>query len=81
MAALSLRLPESLHQAAREVASQDGVSINQLVMTALAEKIAALKTADYLAQRAQGADEGDWDTILSQVPDVEPEAFDRWPQK
>ena len=81
MAALSLRLPESLHQAAREVASQDGVSINQLVMTALAEKIAALKTADYLAQRAQGADENDWDTILSQVPDVEPEAFDRLPQK
>jgi len=81
MAALSLRLPESLHQAAREVAEQDGVSINQLVMTALAEKIAALKTADYLAQRAQGADESDWDDILSLVPDVEPEALDRLPQK
>jgi hypothetical protein len=77
MAALSLRLPESLHQAARDVAQQDGVSINQLVMTALAEKIAALKTAEYLHQRAQGADENDWDVILSQVPDVEPEAFDR----
>jgi hypothetical protein len=77
MAALSLRLSESLHQAAREVAQQDGVSINQLVITALAEKIAALKTADYLQERAQGANEADWDEILAQVPDVEPETFDR----
>ena len=79
MTALSLRLPASLHQAAREVAQQDGVSLNQLVMTALAEKVAALKTVDYLQARAQGADEGDWDAILSLVPDVEPEAFDRLP--
>ena len=81
MAALSLRLPTSLHHAAREVAQQDGVSLNQLVMTALAEKVAALKTVDYLQARAQGADEGDWEAILSAVPDVEPAALDRLPRR
>ena len=81
MAALSLRLSESLHQAAREVAQQDGVSINQFISSAVAEKIAALKTVEYLAERAQGADESDWDAILAQVPDVEPEAYDRLPPR
>ena len=81
MAALSLRLSESLHQAAREVAQQDGVSINQFISSAVAEKIAALKTVEYLAERAQGADENDWDAILAQVPDVEPEAYDRLPPR
>lgn len=77
MAALSLRLPESLHHAAREMAQQDGVSLNQLLMTALAEKIAALKTVEYLRERGQGAEEGDWDEILAGIPDIEPEEFDR----
>ena len=80
MAALSLRLPESLHHAARELAQQDGVSINQLVMTALSEKIAALKTENYLRQRAQEANENDWQEILSLVPSGEPEAHDRLPE-
>ncbi len=52
MSTLSLRLPESLHKSVRELAEQEGVSINQLVTTALAEKIAALIAADYLKERA-----------------------------
>jgi len=78
MSALSLRLPESLHQAARELAKEDGVSINQLVTTALAEKISALRTIEYLQERAARADENDWERILAAVPDVEPEEHDRF---
>ena len=37
MSTMSLRLPESLHRKVRELAEQDGVSINQFVTTALAE--------------------------------------------
>lgn len=76
MSAVSLRLPESLHRAAREVAAEDGVSINQFLVSALGEKIAALKTVDYLRERAQGANENDWDEIFALVPDVEAEAND-----
>lgn len=77
MARISLRLPESLHQAAREVAQRDGISIHQLVVTALGEKIAALRTVEYLQERAQNADAANWDKILARVPDVEVEAHDR----
>ena len=41
MNTLSLRLPESLRYQAKELARQEGVSINQLIATALAEKLSA----------------------------------------
>jgi hypothetical protein len=52
MSTMSLRLPESLHERARELAQREGVSINQLIATALAEKISALDTLAYLEERA-----------------------------
>ena len=52
MSTMSLRLPESLHERARELAKREGVSINQLIATALAEKISALDTLAYLEERA-----------------------------
>ncbi len=55
MSTISLRLPESLHKAAKQAAQKDHVSINQLVTTALAEKLSALMTEDYLIARAQKA--------------------------
>ena len=42
MSAMSLRLPNSLHEAAKELAEREGVSVNQLVASALAEKLAAI---------------------------------------
>ena len=37
MSTLSLRLPESLHRRVKEMASQEGISINQFISTAVAE--------------------------------------------
>ena len=56
MSSLSLRLPESLHQRLRELAERDGISINQFIATAVAEKAAALLTVEYLETRGQRAD-------------------------
>ena len=58
MSTMSLRLPESLHERAREIAKKEGVSINQLVATALAEKLSALDTIDYLKARAERGSRG-----------------------
>ena len=44
MSTLSLRLPKSLHGKVRALARKEGVSINQLITTAVAEKMAALLT-------------------------------------
>jgi hypothetical protein len=77
MSTLSLRLPESLHKGVRELANKEGISINQFIATAVAEKMAALMTEDYLAERARRASRAKYEAALAQVPDVEPEDYDR----
>jgi hypothetical protein len=66
---MSLRLPESLHRKVRELAEQEGVSINQLVTTALAEKVAALMTVEYLAERAGRGSRKEFERVLANVKD------------
>jgi hypothetical protein len=48
----ALRLPASLKRAVEEVAREDGTTLNQFIVSAVAEKLAALRTADYFAKRA-----------------------------
>ena len=50
MSALSIRLPESLHKKVKEIAHRDKVSINQMITLAVAEKLSALETEDYLGK-------------------------------
>ncbi len=76
MSTISLRLPESLHKQARELAARENVSINQLIATALAEKMSALLTGEYLAERAARGDRKRFDRVLRKVRDVEPEPGD-----
>jgi hypothetical protein len=52
MSTLSLRLPESIHRHLKTLAEREGISINQLINSAVAEKLAALMTEDYLEERA-----------------------------
>lgn len=72
MGALSLRLPESLHQKLGEVAKREGVSINQLISSAVAEKMSALLTEEYLGARAKRGSRRKFEAVLAKVPDVEP---------
>lgn len=72
MSTISLRLPESLHRQARELAEQEGISINQLIATSLAEKMSALMTREYLAARAQRASRPAFQRVLKKVKDREP---------
>ena len=51
-----LRLPTSLKAAVREVSRKDGTSINQFVTTAVAEKLSAMRTADFFAEKGAEAD-------------------------
>lgn len=77
MSAISLRLPESLHERAREVARRESVSVNQLITLALAEKLSALKTEDYLAMRARRGNRAGFEAAMAKAPDIEPEEYDR----
>jgi hypothetical protein len=76
MSTISLRLPESLHRQVRELAKAENVSINQLITTALAEKLSALMTVDYLRERGALGERGAYDAVLDKVRDSEPDAGD-----
>jgi hypothetical protein len=68
MSIMSLRLPDSLHERAREIAKRDGTSINQLIATALAEKLSALDTVEYLKARGASGSRKEFLRVLGEVP-------------
>ena len=72
MGALSLRLPESIHRHIRDIAKAEGVSINQLISSAITEKISAIMTEEYLQKRADRANIKDMEAVLNTVADREP---------
>lgn len=77
MSTISLRLPDSLHATARELARKERVSLNQFITLALTEKISALMTEEYLAARAARGERAKFEEAMDKVADVEPEAHDR----
>ena len=79
MTALSLRLPESLHRKLTEIAAKEGISVNQLINSAVAEKMAALMTEEYLEERARRGNRGKFEAVLAKVRDIEPEDGDHIP--
>ena len=76
MSTLSLRLPNSIHRHAKRLAETEGISINQLISTAIAEKLSAIDTERYLSERAAPASAAKFRRVLSKVPKVDPEPGD-----
>jgi hypothetical protein len=79
MSTMSLRLPDSLHRRLADVAEREGVSINQLVTLAVAEKMSALLTEEYLGERAATGTRRKFVAALGRIPDVAPAAGDILP--
>ena len=77
MSSLSLRLPDSLHRHIKEFAEKEGISINQFISTAVAEKMSALSTEDYLEERAKRGSKAKLKKLLKKVPSIEPDEQDR----
>jgi len=77
MSTLSIRIPDYLHKQVKKTAAEEKVSINQFIMLALAEKLSALNTENYLEERAKKGNRKDFLEILAKVPDDEPEEYDK----
>jgi hypothetical protein len=60
------RLRPSLMEEAKKVAKAEGVAVNQLINVAVAEKVSALRTEEYFAERAV---KGDIKKALQSRPD------------
>ncbi|MDD2864540.1 MAG: toxin-antitoxin system HicB family antitoxin [Methylococcales bacterium] len=72
----ALRVPESLFSYARQVAEEEHVSMNQFFVTAIAEKVSALKTEAYFRERQARGEVVAFDAWLKATPDLEPVAGD-----
>jgi predicted transcriptional regulator len=79
MSTISLRLPDSLHKQVRKLAEKESVSINQLITVALAEKLSALMTEEYLQKRAKRGSRRKFQRAMAKVPKVKPDEYDRLP--
>lgn len=68
-----LHLPESLKASAMRLAEQDGVSLNQWIVAAVAQKVGAVESAEgFLRDRAAGAKPGGMLNLLDNAPDRPP---------
>jgi predicted transcriptional regulator len=77
MTALTVRLPNSVHQKVKELAERDAISVNQFIAAAVSEKMASVLTLDYLKAEAARGRRGDFDRYMGLVPDASPAAGDR----
>ena len=72
MSTMSLRLPDYLHNSIRDIANSEHISVNQLVTTAIAEKVSALANEKYLNDMAAKGSAEVFDTVISRVKNRQP---------
>lgn len=76
MSQVALRLPDSLHQYAKQLAARDDTSLNQFIVTAVAEKISALNTEAFFQERAKRSSSDQALAALAKVRQAAPQAGD-----
>lgn len=76
-----LRLPRSVKAEVERRAREDGISINQFVATAVAEKLAAMNTASYFAERRARADFRAFDRLMHRKGGEAPRPDDAMPEE
>jgi predicted DNA-binding protein len=67
MGTLSVRIPESLHNRLKKLSKKERISLNQLITSAVTEKISAIDTEEYLSERAEKGDKKKYLNVLSKV--------------
>lgn len=77
VATFPLRLPVSLKAAIERLSAEDGTSINQFLVIAAAEKISAMDTERFFAERRARANDGEFLRILNREGGEEPRPDDR----
>ena len=72
-----LRLPRSVKTEVERRAKEDGISINQFVATAVAEKLAAMNTAAFFAERRARTNFKTFDRLMKRKGGAAPDPDDR----
>ncbi|MBD3806329.1 MAG: toxin-antitoxin system HicB family antitoxin [Sulfuricurvum sp.] len=69
---IALRLPDSLGMSLKEFSKHENISMNQFITTAIAEKMSALQTYDYLQERSKEGSIAHARSVLNKVPNRYP---------
>jgi len=78
VATFPLRLPVSLKTALETISDRDGTSMNQFLVVAAAEKIAAMQTEEFFLERRNRADREAFRRILNREGGEAPRPGDEW---
>ncbi len=76
MTTLSVRLPTTVHKELKRLSEHEGISLNSLIATAVAEKLSALETQTILEERAKRGSQEKFLAALQAVPNVAPDVED-----
>jgi predicted transcriptional regulator len=76
MTTLSVRLPTTVHRELKKLSEHEGISLNTLIATAVAEKLSALEAQTILEERSQRGSREKFLAALQAVPDVAADARD-----
>ena len=77
MSEIRVNLPNSLKRQLEDLAEREGISADQFIATAVAEKMSALLTEEYLEERGKKGSRERYKAALEKVPDAEPDERDR----
>jgi non-ribosomal peptide synthetase component F len=72
MSTLTIQMPDGVADQLRECAAKEGLTVDQLLCAAAAEKLSAMITVEQLRARAQNATREDYEKYLASSPDVPP---------
>jgi hypothetical protein len=80
MSKVQVHLPDSLQKQLKALAEREGISPDQFIASAVAEKMASLLTESYLEERAKRGDRAKYEAALARVAEIEAEPNDRLPE-
>lgn len=72
MTTISITIPDSLHATVRDIVEREGMSFEQFIMLAMAEKASAIATETYLETRANRGSKEKFLSAMAKVADVDP---------
>lgn len=79
MSALTIHLPNSIRAHVERLAADNGISVDQFIATATAEKLAVLEAENYIRSHATKADDVAFERLLEKIPATRPmEEWDRF---
>ena len=74
MSNFNVRLPDSLYDAAKQLAEKNGTSLNQFILMAVAKEVGWEEAVSYYQQRMlKAASPEEYRRLLAKAPDTEPE--------